>query len=152
MKHLRSVFADNLGEDGFAAYAVENRNGKMQFGGRDEYHKVVLISGIGEIICNHKVYKIKGAALLVTQPGVHCTWTLFNSTCPSYVCTFDDDFIKKVDLSYAKKCDNYFSLNPVFALESEEEKFIRSIFCSMTEEQTETYQFKEELAQNKICV
>jgi hypothetical protein len=152
MKYFRSVFADNLQEDGYVTYALENRNEEMQFGGRDGYHKVVLISGIGEVIYNHKVYKIEGVVLLITQPGFHCTWNLFSTTCSSYVCTFNDDFIKKSDLSWTKECNNYFSLNPVFTVESEEEKFIRSIFCTMTDEQTGTYQFKEELAQNKIRV
>jgi hypothetical protein len=46
MKHLRSVFSDNLREDGYATYAVENQTGKMQFGGRDGYHKIALIKGI----------------------------------------------------------------------------------------------------------
>jgi hypothetical protein len=152
MKHLRSVFANNLREDGFAVYTVEERKEKMQFGGRDGYHKIALIKGIGEIRYDSKIYKFNGAVLLITQPGIHCTWTIFHTTCPSYVCTFNDDFIKKSDLSWAKKCDNYFLLNPAFVLGLEEEKFIRLIFGRMTDEQTETYQFKEELVKNKICV
>jgi hypothetical protein len=152
MKLSRSHFADHLETEGFVAYAVENRKRTMQFGGRDAYHKIALISGIGEIKYDHQVYKISGSILLITKPGINCTWYLSGTRCPSYVCTFKDDFINKSCVGWSREWDEYFSVNPVLTLGSEEEKFVRSIFCRMIDEQTATYPFKDELMQNKICV
>lgn len=152
MKQLGVNFADSLQENGFAAYAVESRDHSMQFCGRNRYRKIVLVSGEGEINYDGRVYGVKGAALLICQPGVHCTWTLAKTMQSSYVCAFNEDFNDDCDMHWKTKCDNYFSLHPVFALEAAEERFIRTIFCRLTDQQVGTYQFKLELAQNKICV
>jgi hypothetical protein len=55
-------------------------------------------------------------------------------------------------LSWSEYCENYFETAPVLHLSSEQETFVRAIFCRMTEEQSKSYVFKEELIQNQLCI
>jgi AraC family transcriptional regulator, transcriptional activator of pobA len=146
-----SSIIDLLKRDGFTVYALKNRKG-IQYAGRDGYHKVVLISGIGVIKYNSRVYKINGSVLLVTSPGVGCTWCLSTTNFVAYVCAFKKNFLNTNCIRWSQDCDDHFSLYPVFNLNAEQEKFVKSIFCRMIEEQKITYAFKKELMKNQLCI
>ncbi len=141
----------HLQTDGFTAYTVRNHNETMQYGGHDGYHKIVLISGIGEIKYNHHVYKVKGSALLITRPGISCTWYLSGASHVTYVCAFKKNFLNINWITSSRNCDQHFSLHPV-TLNTEQEEFVRAIFCRMIDEQKTTYAFRQELLKNQLCV
>lgn len=152
MKLYGNYFAHHLLKDGFIAYAVKNAKGTMRYAGRDEFHKIALISGRGKICYHDSVYEIDGSVMLITTPGILCSWELLEQSGQSYVITFSDDFIKKDCADWAEECARYFTMNPVFELRPEEAKFIRSIFCKMIDEETSRYSFKGELVRDQICV
>jgi len=143
---------DHLQSDGFTVYTVENHKGIIQYQGRDGYRKVALISGVGQINYDHNIYKINGSVLLVANAGVRCTWSLSSAHHTSYVCAFTEDFLHDSCLGSNKECDQYFVSNPVFSLNSDQEKFVGAIFGRMIEEKKTDYAFKSELMQNQICV
>lgn len=152
MKPSRNCLADHLRTDGFVAYSVDDSKGLLRYTGRNEFHKIALISGRGDIHYDGRVYKIDGSVLLMTTPGIQCSWELKCRYSQSYISTFTDDFIKKDCLDWAEECAKYFTTNPVFQLRSEEETFIRSIFVKMIDGQTSSYSYREELIRDQICV
>lgn len=143
---------DSLGINGFTAYALATHCTQTRYRGRDAYHKMLLISGIGEIEYDDAFYQIQGPALLFAKPGVSCSWSL--STChrSTYLCAFNNDFSDSGCISWSEHSKKHFTAAPVFLLNAEQENFIRAIFCRMVEEQKTSYAFKEELIQNQLCV
>ena len=146
------AFIDYIQTDGFRAYAVENHKGTVQYGGRDTYRKIVFISGVGEIKYDHHVYKINGPLLLFTRPDINCTWCLSDTSSVVYVCAFKNDFLNTACVGAAQECDKYFLKKPAFILNSDQERFVRSIFSRMIDEQRANYLFRGELIQNQICI
>ena len=142
----------SLKQNGFTTYAVEAHGAPRQYQGRDTYHKLLLISGIGEIEYGDTFYRINGSVLLFTKPNVRCRWSVSVAHDSTYICAFNNDFLDSECLSWSKHCENYFETAPVLQLGFEEETFVRAIFCRMMEEQSRSYVFKEELIQNQLCI
>ena len=153
MKKLAmNALIDRLQMDGFVAYQVENHPETARYEGRDGYHKIALISGMGEIKYDRHIHKVNGSVLVVTKPGISCTWSLSYMSSPVYVCVYNEDFINTSCFSFSKKCDELFSSSAVFNLNSEQETFVRSLFSQMIGENNRSYPFKEDLRQNQLCV
>ena len=143
---------DSLKVNGFTAYVVESHETLTQYQGRDAYHKILFISGIGKIEYDDAVYEIQGPVLLFTKPGVSCSWSLSKSHHSTYICAFNNEFLDSECISWSEHCESYFTSTPVFHLNAEQENFIMAIFCRMVEEQKGSYTFKEELIQNQLCI
>lgn len=143
---------DSLKKNGFTAYAVECEGAPVEFRGRDDYHKMLLISGIGEIQFNDAIYPISGPALLFSQPAMRCRWSLSKPCQPIYVCAFDNNILNWECVKWSERCETYFSSAPLFHLNGEQANFITAIFCRMVEEQKSSYVFKHNLIQNQLCV
>lgn len=142
----------SLTQNGFTTYAVESHGAPRQYQGRDTYHKLLLISGVGEIEYGDTFYHINGSVLLFTKPTVRCRWSLSEAHDSTYICAFNNDFLDSECLSWNEHFASYFETAPVLHLSSQEETFVRAIFCRMTEEQKSSYAFKEELIQNQLCI
>lgn len=142
----------SLKQHGFTTYVVESHRACRHYQGRDTYHKMLLISGVGEIEYGNTSYLFNGSVLVFTKPGVRCRWFLSEAHDPTYICAFNSDFVDSECLSWNEYCEHYFETAPVLRLSSEQETFVRAIFCRMIEEQSKSYVFKEELMQNQLCI
>lgn len=142
----------SLKQNGFITYAVESHGAPRQYQGRDTYHKMLLISGIGEIEYGDTFFDINGPVLLFNNPTVRCRWSLSEAHHSTYICAFNNNVLDSECLTWNEHCENYFETAPVLNLSPEEETFVRTIFCRMTEEQRSFYAFKEELIQNQLCI
>ena len=113
---------------------------------------MLLISGVGEIEYGDTSYHFNGSVLVFTKPSVRCRWSLSEGHDSTYICAFNSDFVDSKCLSWNEYCENYLETAPVLHLSSEQETFVRAIFCRMIEEQSKSYVFKEELIQNQLCI
>jgi hypothetical protein len=152
MKYSEYAFIENIQKENFGAYSMQSRNDINQFEGFDEFHKLIFISGSGEIRIENKLYTFEGPVLMITKPGIHSTWSVSNMKSPSYICRYNENFLNHKDLNCLKKWDKHFTKNPVLGIEPNDEAFIRSIFYRLTDEQARFSRYKSELAENKICI
>jgi AraC family transcriptional regulator, transcriptional activator of pobA len=143
---------DSLKKNGFTAYVVESHWTRTQYRGRDAYHKMLFISGIGQIEYDDAIYHINGSVLLFTKPTSSCRWSLSNPHHSTYVCAFDNHFVDSECTSWSELCVGYFASTPLFHLNAGQENLIKAIFCRMVEEQKSSYAFKDELINNHLCV
>ena len=142
----------SLKQHGFTTYVVESHGARRQYQGRDTYHKMLLISGVGEIEYGDTSYYFNGSVLVFTKPSVRCRWSLSEGHDSTYICAFNSNIVDSKCLDWNEYCENCFEIAPVVRLSSKQETFVRAIFCRMIEEQCISYVFKEELIRNQLCI
>src|SRR5688572_19245549 len=108
--------SDSLRKNGFSAYVVEAAGTSAEYKGRDAYHKILLISGTGEIEYDNACYQVNGSVLLFTKPAIRCRWSLSTPYQSTYICAFDNDFLESECLRWSERCESFLSSTPLFHL------------------------------------
>ncbi|WP_228454004.1 helix-turn-helix domain-containing protein [Chryseobacterium fistulae] len=128
-------------------HQMEN-GGSVTFGRRD-FFKICIISGKSKIHYADKSFEILEHGLLFTNPQIPYEWEVIGGLQEGFTCIFTESFFE--GFGDIKKYP-VFQLGgyPVYELTQEEHKSLTQIFLQMQEENTSTFEFKNDVLKNLV--
>lgn len=114
---------------------------------RSDFYKISLITGKGVLQIKDEYIDIDGTVLIFFNPTVPYYWQSLSEERPSHYCYFDNHFqAKLLNKDYFQKSALFMpGTSPVFNLDEQQARDIRSVFESMSQEIQSDYHHKYDL-------
>lgn len=150
---FESNFSAQLRSDGITVYSVEGCGNILHTHSRKDFYRISLLCGSGTVYFEDRSVEIKGSVLLVTKPGVICSWDLGVTPVPSYTCVITREFLNTGCFRWVTQCSRFSADEPeVYILSPDQSSFLRSLFQKMIGARESNYTFRSELIQDQLCV
>jgi len=142
----------NVKLKGFRVFKVEESFRGVPEYSRKNFYKICLHYGESIVHYADKSVAVKGYTLFFGTPHIPYSWEIESEKHNSYTCIFTEGFLSNNERLESLHNSPLFKVGgtPVFTLEENSYRFIKSVFEKMLEEQDSVYHYKDELIRNYI--
>jgi AraC family transcriptional regulator, transcriptional activator of pobA len=137
---------------GFKVYETNIKDKVGHIYSRKDFYKINISTGKYIFHYADKSFETDKTFLFFANPHVPYSCEVIAPTQNGYTCLFAEEFLKASDRSESLQQSPLFRIGgtPILQLNSEQKKYITSIFQRMLVEQDANYAFKDELIRNHI--
>ena len=137
---------------GFKVYETSINDKVGHIYSRKDFYKINISTGKYIFHYADKSFETDKTFLFFANPHVPYSCEVIAPTQNGYTCLFAEEFLKASDRSESLQQSPLFRIGgtPILQLNSEQKKYITSIFQRMLVEQDANYAFKDELIRNHI--